>query len=150
VVTDKLIIGRVDKADFPQLHLENIDIKIDTGAYTSSIHCHHIKETSVDGEPRIEFQLFDPSHAEYNNKTFSVKEYEKKTVKNSFGQTEDRYVFKTVITLFDRTYPIDLSLSERSEMKYPVLIGRKLLNRRFLVNTARKFISHKLKQKNLD
>ncbi|MBT7825205.1 MAG: peptidase, partial [Bacteroidetes bacterium] len=51
----KLTIGRKDKADFPELKLTNISCKIDTGAFTSTIHSHDIKEIIIDGEKYIEF-----------------------------------------------------------------------------------------------
>lgn len=140
-------IGRVDKADFPELLLSEIDIKIDTGAYTSSIHTHHIREIVIDGEDFIEFQLMDPTHPEYHDKVFKTKRYKRKSVKNSFGKAEERFIVETTIVIFGEEYPIELSLSERSDMKYPVLIGRKLLNRRFIVDTSKKYLSFKLNQK---
>ena len=45
----KKIIGRLEKVSFPAFQLHNIDAKIDTGAYTSSIHCKKAKEVVVDG-----------------------------------------------------------------------------------------------------
>lgn len=142
---NKITIGRKDKADFPALELFDIDIKMDTGAYTSSIHCHHIVEKRVGDETFLQFQLLDPSHENYNNKAFSVKEFETKIIKNSFGISEKRYVITTSIVLFGKSFPIALSLSERSEMKFPVLIGRKLLNKRFIVDTAKVNLSFKQK-----
>lgn len=141
------VIGRIDKADFPELFLTNINIKIDTGAYTSTIHSHHIKEVVNDGEKHIEFQLLDPTHSEYSDKIFNTKHYKKKRVKNSFGKSEQRFVVVTTIVIFEEEYPIELSLSERSDMKYPILIGRKLLNNRFIVDTSKQNLSFKLKQK---
>lgn len=145
--TEKRIIGRVDRADFPELELKQIDIKIDTGAYTSSIHCVQIEEHEVDGDKYIFFTLLDSSHPDYNNKRFTSSNYRKRRVKNSFGVSEERYVITTAISLFDEIYTTEFSLSERGEMKYPVLIGRKLLNRRFLVDTARTNLSFKYQQK---
>jgi hypothetical protein len=144
----KLTIGRKDKADFPELLLRNINIKIDTGAYTSTIHCHHIHEIVVDGENFIEFQLLDPTHPKFHEKKFKTKRYKKKSVKNSFGGSEERFIVETVIVLFGEEYPIELSLSERSDMKYPILIGRKLLNQRFVVDTDVVNLSFKQKKKN--
>lgn len=145
----KKTIGRKDKADFPELMLTDLDIKVDTGAYTSSIHCHHIEEKEVDGEKCIAFSLLDPSHPEYNDKQFIAHHYTEKPIKNSFGQSEKRFVISTSIILFGEEYPIELSLSERSEMKSPVLIGRKLLNKRFLVDTDKINLSFKLKKQSL-
>ena len=140
------IIGRIDKVDFLELNLKNIDIKVDTGAYTSSINSHDIKEVELNGEKHIEFKLLDPSHPKYNEKVFKVKSYKVKDIKSSFGNSEQRFIIKTTITLFDEEYPIELSLSERSNMKFPVLLGRRFLNKKFMVNTALKNVSSKLKQ----
>ena len=138
----KLIIGRRDIVDFPELNLNNIEIKMDTGAYTSSIHCHHIEEKIMDGQKVIRFELLDPTHPQYNNKEFLTKNYKIKRIKNSFGSTEKRYIINTNIKIFNKIYPIELSLSERGEMKYPVLIGRKLIRGKFIVDPSKADLSH--------
>lgn len=140
------IIGRIDKADFPELNLRNINIKVDTGAFTSSIHTHDVKEIELNGEKHIEFKLLDPSHPKYENIIFKVKSYEVKTLKSSFGNSEQRFIIKTNILIFDQEYPIEMSLSDRSDMKFPVLLGRKFLNKRFIVDTSLKNVSSKLKR----
>lgn len=140
------IIGRVDKADFPELDLRNINIKIDTGAYTSSIHSHEVKEIEFNEDKHIEFKLLDPSQPKYKDKIFKVKNYKVKAIKSSFGNIEQRFIIKTNIVIFDQEYPIELSLSERSDMKFPILLGRKFLNKRFIVNTSLKNVSIKLKR----
>jgi hypothetical protein len=139
------IIGRTDRADFPELELEGLHIKIDTGAYTSSIHCHHIKEVDIDGIPHIEFELLDPSHPFYKDKVFKTKNFKQKNVKSSFGNSQQRYVIKTKIVLFGRIYAIELSLSERSNMKFPILLGRRFLKKKFMVDTSIKDVSFELK-----
>jgi hypothetical protein len=57
-------------------------------------------------------------------------------------------MIQTEIIIFGKTYPIYLTLSERKEMKYPILLGRKFLNKKFIIDTAKKNLSHKLKYKN--
>ncbi|MGB0917453.1 MAG: ATP-dependent zinc protease [Flavobacteriales bacterium] len=138
------IIGRTDKADFPELDLKNVPIKVDTGAYTSSIHCHHIKEVEIDGERLVEFELLDPSHNLYQDRVFRTKNFKQKKVKSSFGDSEERYIVTTEITLFGEVYSIDLSLSERSNMKYPILMGRRFLKKKFVVDTSVKDLSYNL------
>ena len=142
-----IIIGRNDKADFPELNLKSINIKVDTGAFTSSIHSCEVKEIELNGEKYIEFKLLDPLHLKYNNKIFKVKNYKVKDIKSSFGNIEQRFIIETIIKIFDQEYPIELSLSERSDMTFPILIGRKFLNKRFVVNTSLQNLSNKLKQK---
>ena len=114
-------IGRIDRADFPEINLRDISLKVDTGAFTSSIHCHHVHEVEANGEKRIEFELLDPSHPEYENQVYKVKTYTQKAIKSSNGNIEQRFIIETVIEIFNEVYPIELSLSERGDMKFPVL-----------------------------
>ena len=146
---EKKIIGRADKADFPELQLEDIDIKIDTGAYTSSIHCSNIQKKLINDKYIVSFNLLDASHSQYNNKEFISTNFKEKVIKNSFGNSESRYVIKTNIILFEKKYVIELSLSERGEMRFPVLIGRKVLLGKFIVDPSEKDLSYKNKVDNL-
>lgn len=141
----KITIGRADKADFPELLISDIDIKVDSGAYTSSIHCSNIKEITANNESCIKFTLLDPSYPDYNNKEFTFKEYTSKIVKSSNGISETRFMITTEIFIFNTTFPIYLTLSERKNMKFPVLLGRKFLNKKFVIDTVKKNLSHKLK-----
>jgi len=143
----KTIIGRIDKADFPELDLTDIDIKIDSGAYTSSIHCANIEEITIDGVQYIKFVLLDPDHPLYNNKVFSSKNYTTKTVKSSNGLSQERFAVQTEITLFNKTFSINLTLSERTDMKFPILLGRKFLNKKFIIDSSKTNLSYKLKIK---
>lgn len=144
----KYTIGRSDIADFPELNLEDISVKIDTGAFTSSIHCHHIRVVEVNNQSILKFNLLDPEHLQYHKKEFQVVDFKKKTVKNSFGESEERFIISTKIILFGEIYPIDLSLTNRVTMKFPVLLGRRLLEK-FLVDVEKQNVSFKLKQKRL-
>ena len=139
------VIGRVDIADFVEFELEDIKLKVDTGAYTSSIHTHDVKVVESNGEEYLEFKLLDPSHPLYQDRVFRTKNFKQKRVKSSFGNVEHRYVINTKITLFGKVYSIQLSLSERGNMKYPILMGRRFLNKKFLVDTSLKNVSHNLK-----
>jgi hypothetical protein len=134
----KKIIGRLDKADFPELDLNEISIKIDTGAYTSSIHCENMEEK----EGGLHCSFLDEEHPEYNHKSFIFKDYNKIRVKSSNGIAQSRYEIKSKIELFGKVYKISLSLSNRKEMKHPVLLGRKFLNKKFIVDPELKDLSH--------
>jgi hypothetical protein len=141
----KITIGRTDKADFPELSLSEIDLKIDSGAYTSSIHCSNINKITVNGASLIQFTLLDPEHPFYNNKEFTFKNYASKIVKSSNGASEMRFMILTEIFIFNKNFPIYLTLSERKDMKFPILLGRKFLNKKFVIDTTMKNLSHKLK-----
>jgi len=130
--TTKIIIGRREYIDFPDLKLVGIIAKIDTGAYTTALHCHDIKEYNG----VLYFKLLDPSHPEYNKQEYAFKEYKKKGIKNSFGEVEERFIIKTVIKIGKKRIKALISLSDRGNMRYPVLIGRKLLKNRFIVDVS--------------
>lgn len=132
----KIIIGRKDVADFPLLHIFDVPVKIDTGAYTSSMHCHNIEEFIKNGETKIKCNLLDPGHLNYREKQIVFDSFTKKRVKSSNGQVEERYKVETKIKLFNHIYPIELTLSERGSMRFSVLLGRKFLTKKFIVDTS--------------
>ncbi|MEX1382071.1 ATP-dependent zinc protease [Lutibacter sp.] len=141
----KTLIGRTDIVDFPKLELFGIDIKIDSGAYTSSFHCHHIE---VENEV-LKCQFLDPKHEKYHEKYFYFKEFFQKNVKSSNGSIENRFIVETEILIFNEVHNIELSLTERGSMMYPVLLGRKFLSKKFIIDTAKKNLSFKkLNKKN--
>ncbi|HKJ44978.1 MAG TPA: RimK/LysX family protein [Balneolales bacterium] len=144
----KQVIGRIEKLDFPKLDLFDIGAKIDTGAFTSSIHCTNIKKIKKEGKSYIRFNLLDSGHPLYNNRLYTVPLYSEKEIKNSFGQVEKRFVIKTAVRLFGKTFTIELSLTDRSTMGYPVLLGRKVLHNRFIVDVSKKNLSYKQKVSN--
>ena len=135
----KTLIGRTDIVDFPKLELFEIAIKVDSGAYTSSFHCHHIE---IENEI-LKCQFLDPKHEKYHEKYFYFKEFIQKNVKSSNGVTESRFIVKTEIFIFNEIHNIELSLTERGSMMYPVLLGRKFLSKKFIIDTAKKNLSFK-------
>lgn len=144
----KITIGRTDKADFPELSLHNIDVKIDSGAYTSSIHCTQIKEINVDKKKQLTFNILDENHPLFSNKKFIFENYSSKIVKSSNGIPEKRFMIQTKIIIFNTIFPIYLTLTERREMKFPILLGRKFLNQKFVIDTTMKNLSYKIKKVN--
>lgn len=133
------IIGRTEEATFSTWGIESLQIKIDTGAYTSSIHCKHIQEK--DGI--LEFKLLCPKTEKYNNKLIRAKNYKTKKIRSSNGKKQIRYIVKTTMLFCGKKYRAEFSLANRSKMSFPVLIGRKFLNKKFLVDVSKKNIAPK-------
>lgn len=131
------ILGRSDRVDLPGLGLENIHAKIDTGAYTCSLHCSGTQV--IDGV--LQFVLLDEEHPEFTGRAFSFKKFKQREIKNSFGEAELRYVIKTKIKIFDEVILAEFSLSNRGNLKFPVLLGRKILRGRFLIDVTKKDLS---------
>lgn len=137
----KKTIGRVDKIDFPKLNLFNIEAKIDTGAYTSSIHCSIIKEENS----KLYCTFFTVGHPLFSTSPIIFDTFAKTDVKSSNGFKENRYKIKSEIIIFGKSYKINLTLSTRDDMKFPVLIGRQFLKQKFLVDVDMEHVSFKLK-----
>lgn len=137
---DKKLIGRIEKVDFPDLNVFQLKAKIDTGAYTSSLHCHKIELNS--SKKDVSFYLLDPSHPEYNEQIITSPVEDIRSVRSSNGLAEDRIIIKTRIYLHECLEMIQLSLTDRSEMRYPVLLGRKFLRDRYIVDVSKKFIGN--------
>lgn len=132
----------------PELGLHNVDAKIDTGAYTSSIHCSRIRlKKDTDGHEIITFTIPGSKLHEKGLQHFKVREYEERKIRSSNGQIQKRYVIKTQIVLFGRKIRAEFSLADRSSMKFPILLGRKLLQGRFIVDVSKKDLSY-LEKKN--
>ncbi|WP_010521357.1 ATP-dependent zinc protease family protein [Aquimarina agarivorans] len=138
---NKLTIGRTDVADFPDLALLDIPIKIDSGAYTSSIHCKNVVESN--GILYCEF--LGDAHHQFNEKKITFNAYKTTIVKSSNGIASKRYAIKTKIKLFNKLYPITLTLNDRDNMRFPVLIGRKFLSGKFIIDPKLLNVSFGLK-----
>ncbi len=131
-INNKAIIGRRETVSFPEFGLYNITAKVDTGAYTTALHCHDIREE----DNILYFKLLDPSHPDYNEQEQRCNEYSQKEIKNSFGEVEKRFIIKTIIRIGRKRINSVISLTDRGNMRYPVLIGRKLLKNRYVVDVS--------------
>jgi hypothetical protein len=123
----KQIIGRREVVDFPELEVRGVQAKIDTGAYSNTLHCSEIKLK----EKKLCFKVM-------NEKEHCFDAFSQKKIKNSFGEAEKRYVIKTKIRIAGRTIKSIISLTDRGNMRYPVLIGRRLLKNKFVVDVSLK------------
>lgn len=141
---EKKIIGRVEQVNLPEWNFQNLEAKIDTGAFTSSLHCHHLDTFKKENTDWIRFYLLDPDHIAYNDIMLEMPISDQREVKSSNGVSELRYFVETEIELFNKKYTIELSLADRSAMKYPLLIGRKFLKKGpFIVDITQKNLSTK-------
>ena len=139
----KKIIGRRERITLPEWGLKNVTGKIDTGAYTSSIHCDFVEEKEEDGKKILFFKILEPSDKKYNGKLLRSENYSQKKVKNSFGQAEVRYKVSTKVIMFGVEFDAEFTLTDRSKMRNPILLGRKMLTGRFIVDVQEVNLSKK-------
>jgi hypothetical protein len=139
----KRTVGRRELVDFPQFELWGVEAKVDTGAFTGALHCSDIHvDALADGRPVLRVLLLDDEHPQFNGRPLEFTDFSLRDIKSSNGEVQERYVIRTVIRLFGEDFDTEFSLSDRSDMRYPVLIGRLLLRRgRFVVDVARRNLS---------
>ena len=143
---EKRIIGRREPVDFPDLGLSGIIGKIDTGAYTTALHCQDIHVREENGVRMLCFKPLDPSQPAFTGKEMCFTDFSEKQIKNSFGEVEHRYIIKTRVRIARKLVKSVISLTDRGNMRYPVLIGRKLLKSRFIVDVSELHLWEKKKK----
>lgn len=129
------IIGRVEHIAIPKLGVADIKAKIDTGADISSLWASQVNET----EQGLECTFFAPGSSHYTGEVvvFPKGKYTITRIANSFGHKEDRFMVKMEIVLANRNINATFTLADRSAKLYPVLLGRRLLNKKFLVDVSK-------------
>ncbi|HRP52275.1 MAG TPA: RimK/LysX family protein [Fluviicola sp.] len=134
---ERKIIGRKDVVNFPSFSLIKVPVKIDSGAYTSSMHCELIEIIEFGNKEQLRVVFLDPSISGYTGNEMIFDHYQVKTVKSSNGIAQERFFVKGTIELFGEVIETQFSLTERKGLKNPILIGRRLLNKRFLIDTSK-------------
>lgn len=126
------VLGRAEKMSFIDGKVNNLPVKIDTGAYRSSIWATNIYEK--DG--KLHYTLLGPSSKFYSGQEIVTSEYRLVKVENSFGHKQERYSVFLRVKIGGKSIRSNFTLANRSVKKYPALIGRKLLKNRFVVDVS--------------
>lgn len=134
----KPVIGRSEKIGLPQFGLKNVEAKIDTGAYGCSMHCSLISVVTEGGKKMLKVIPLRYTDKPYRGEAFLFPYSDKKKIKNSFGKVEERYVIKTTVRIFGKDISTEFSLTDRTNMKFSILLGRKFLKKNFVVDVSLK------------
>jgi hypothetical protein len=136
---DKNIVGRRELISIVDLELYDLDAKVDTGADSNALHCDDI---FVDEEKNeVSFTLLDEVHEAYHGKRMTFPLYKIKKVKSSNGVVQSRPSIKVSVKFMGKKYKSVISLTNRADMKFPMLIGRIFLKDRFLVDVSKEYLS---------
>lgn len=140
----KQVVGRKERISLPEWGLKLVAAKIDTGAYTSAIHSGFAKEETDDmGNKVLTFTVLSDLHKKYSGQIIRTTDYTTKKVKNSFGQAEDRYKIMTKVIFFGEEFEAEFTLSDRTNMRNSILLGRKFLKGRYVVDVDLTYQSQK-------
>lgn len=130
----KVIIGRSELLDFVDIDAHKVPAKTDTGAYRSAVHAVNIKES--DGVLSFKLLGNHPVCGAMAQK-IETKDYSQVWVANSFGHRQQRYEVRLKVKLGPKVFLARFTLADRSKKIYPILLGRKLLNDRFLIDSSK-------------
>lgn len=132
-----VLIGCREWVALPDLRIRRLRAKIDTGARTSSLHADDIERYRVAGRDRVRF-IVHPYRGDTRKIVRCTAELrDERVVRSSTGHEEARYVIGTTLAWGGVAWPIEVSLTSRHGMRYRMLIGRRALRGRCLVDPAR-------------
>jgi hypothetical protein len=143
VINKYPLIGWREWVNLSELGIQRIKAKVDTGARTSALHAFSLRPFVLDGKQKISFDIHPLQHNTDNIITCIADVVDTRLVTDSGGHREERFVIETPITIAGQTWPIEITLTERENMLFRMLLGRSALRKRFIVNPARSFITTK-------
>ena len=137
---EPLKIGWREWVGLPDLRVGAIKAKIDTGARTSVLHAYRIEPFRRGCALWLRFELHPIQRSEAMKVTCEAHAIDERTVRNSGGGVERRYIIKTLLKLGDASWPIELALANRDQMGFRMLLGRTALEDRALIEPGRSYL----------
>jgi len=134
MATRKITIGRLEHIALPGLGVDRVQAKVDTGAFRSALHYQKLRTRTVDGQK----QLVVTFGMARKRVTMVFMRFQRVLVKSSNGETSRRWLITTTVRLNGHAVRTQFTLFDRSDMKDQVLLGRKFLRGRFVVDVALK------------
>ncbi len=137
---DKLkTAGWREWGDLPELGIRQIKMKMDTGARTSCLHTFHIEEFENQGQPWLRFKVHPIQGDDDTVVECEAPVHDVRTVTDSGGHREKRFVIVTQLSLGGETWPVEMTLTNRDTMKFRMLVGRTAMNKRLVINPSLSF-----------
>lgn len=141
------IIGWREWVALPELGIHRIKAKIDTGARTSALHAFSLEPFIENGKQKIRFDIHPAQHDTDTVITCVADIVDKRLVTDSGGHQEERFVIQTPLTIAGQSWAIEITLTERENMLFRMLLGRNALRKHFIINPARSFVTTKVPKK---
>lgn len=138
-MSEKLVIGKEEWCALPELGLPAIKSRVDSGAKTSSLHAFNIHTFEEDGKKYVHFDIHPIQGHRKMIQSCRGLVVDRREVKSSSGEKEQRHVIKTPITLGGETWDIEVTLTNRDTMGYRMLLGREAMQGRVLIDPDASF-----------
>lgn len=137
----RLWVGWREWIGMPQLGVDAIKAKIDTGAATSALHAIHIRRYFDGGAPRVAFEVHPLQRRADVTVACTADIHDERLVTSSTGHREKRIVIRTPVLIADRRWPIELTLTNRDTMGFRMLLGRRAMHGRVLVDPSASYLA---------
>ena len=124
----------------PDLGVEHIKAKLDTGARTSALHAFDLVELERDGAAWVRFSVHPWQKSAADARTVELPVHDRRTVRSSTGHVQQRYVVRMRLELLGQTVTSEVTLTRRDAMGFRLLIGREALRQGFLVDSGRSYL----------
>lgn len=134
------IIGWREWVGLPDLAISHIKAKVDTGAKTSALHAYYVAPYERDGQTWVRFGLHPLQKDSLTCIECDALVKDVRRVTDSGGHSEDRYVIDTTLVVKGEEYTVEVTLTDRENMRFRMLLGRSALKNRFLVDSAKSFV----------
>ena len=141
-----LTFGGREWVGLPDIGIRQIKAKVDTGARTSALHAFELRPYTEDGRDRIEFRIHPGQKDPDTVIICNADVIDTRTVTDSGGHKEDRYVIETALRIGKHTWPIEITLTSRDDMMFRMLLGRTAIKDRAQVDPARSYLVGKKKK----
>lgn len=135
------VIGWREWIGLPDFRIREIKAKIDTGARSSALHAFDLEPFRRRGRPMLRFRIHPIQRDDTRVVQAEAEMIDERKVRSTSGQAELRPVIRTRALLLDRSWEIEVTLTNRDEMGFRMLLGREALRLRFLVDPARAFLA---------
>jgi len=139
----ELTLGWREWVGLPDLGIDQIKAKVDTGARTSTLHAFRIREIEIDGRHAVEF-LVHPNQRDQDTVVKCTADIvDRRSVRDSGGHVEMRWIIRTRLTLGGRSWPIEMTLTERDNMLFRMLLGRTAMAGIAVVDPQKSYVASK-------
>ncbi len=135
----KPVLGWREWVALPELGIDAIKAKVDTGARTSALHAYKITPFEEAGKRRVRFTVHPVQRHKLPVVECVADVIDERLVTSSSGFRERRLVIRTPLEIGGRTWPIEITLTDRDEMSFRMLLGRQALRRKVLVDPGRSY-----------
>lgn len=138
-MTKKIIVGWREMLALPELGIEQIKAKVDTGARSSCLHTFKIEPFNKEDELWVRFWIHPIQKNDDFVQVCEAQVIDQRTVKDSGGHEEQRYVISTMLRFNGEEWPIEVTLTNRENMLFRMLLGRTAMNDRIIVDRSYRF-----------